>query len=251
MISKKAVAVALSVLFSSLAVLPTQALADEASLRKAFETTYPKMQVGSITKTPYSGLYEVFVNGQIIYSDDKLSFLITEGHLVDPKTKRDITGERLEELTKIDFSTLPLEQAIKVVKGNGSRKLVVFSDPDCPFCKRLEQKELVNITDVTIYTFLYPLEQLHPDAANKAKAIWCAADRNKAWQDWALNNQLPKSAGTCETPLAKVAELARKTGVSSTPTLFFSDGKRMLGAYPAQEIEKAMNSSVAPVKAKP
>ena len=225
-----------------------QAQADEASLRKAFETTYPKMQVGSIVKTPYAGLYEVFVNGQIIYADEKLSFLITEGHLVDPKTKRDITGDRLEELNKIDFSTLPLDQAIKVVKGNGSRKLVVFSDPDCPFCKRLEQKELANITDVTIYTLLFPIEQLHPDAANKSKAIWCAPDRAKAWTDWAVNSQLPKSTGSCETPLAKIADLARKLGVSSTPTLFFSDGKRMLGAYPAQEIEKAMNNNAAAPK---
>jgi len=219
------------------------AFADEASLRKAIDATYPKMQVGSIVKTPYSGLYEVYMNGQIIYTDDKLSFLIAEGHLVDPKTKRDITSERIAELTKIDFSTLPLDQAIKVVKGNGSRKIAVFSDPDCPFCKRLEQKELVSITDVTIYTFLFPLEQLHPDSVNKSKVIWCAPDRAKAWQDWALNNQLAKNDASCDQPLAKVADLARKLGVTSTPTIFFADGKRMLGAYPAAEIEKGMGAA--------
>jgi len=228
-----------------LSLFSMHAFADEASLRKAIDATYPKMQVGSIVKTPYSGLYEVYMNGQIIYTDDKLSFLIAEGHLVDPKTKRDITSERMAELTKIDFSTLPLDQAIKVVKGNGSRKIAVFSDPDCPFCKRLEQKELVSITDVTIYTFLLPLEQLHPDAANKSKAIWCAPDRAKAWQDWAINNQLAKNDASCDHPLATVADLAKKLGVSSTPTIFFADGKRMLGAYPAADIEKGMASMPA------
>lgn len=213
------------------------AIADEASLKKAIEAAYPKFKVESVTKTPYAGLYEVFMGGQIIYTDEKLTFLIAEGHLVDPKTKKDITGERLEELTKIDFSSLPLDQAIKVVKGNGSRKLVVFSDVDCPFCKRLEQNELSNITDVTIYTFLYPIEQLHPDAANKSKAIWCASNRVKAWNDWIFNNKLPTSTAKCEVPLEKVGELARKYGVSSTPTLFFADGRRLLGAQPYKEIE--------------
>ena len=214
--------------------------ADEASMRKAIEAAYPKMSVESIVKTPYAGLYEVYMNGQIVYTDEKFNFLIAEGHLVDSKTKRDVTTDRLADLSKIDFSSLPLDQAIKVVKGNGSRKMAVFSDPDCPFCKRLEQNELINISDVTIYTFLMPLEQLHPDAANKAKAIWCAADRSKAWQDWALNGQLPKKAASCDAPLEKVASLARKLGVTSTPTIFFADGKRMLGAYPAAEIEKAL-----------
>ena len=166
--------------------------ADEASLRKAIESAYPKMSVESVVKTPYAGLYEVYMNGQIVYTDEKFSFLIAEGHLVDSKTKKDVTTDRLADLSKIDFASLPLEQAIKVVKGNGSRKMAVFSDPDCPFCKRLEQNELSNITDVTIYTFLMPLDQLHPDAANKAKAIWCSADRAKSWQDWVLNGQLPK-----------------------------------------------------------
>jgi thiol:disulfide interchange protein DsbC len=220
------------------------ALADEVSLKKAIEAAYPKFKVESVIKTPYSGLYEVFMGGQIVYTDEKLTFLIAEGRLVDPKTKKDVTGERLEELTKIDFNSLPLDQAIKVVKGNGSRKLVVFSDVDCPFCKRLEQNELVNITDVTVYTFLYPLQQLHPDAPAKSKSIWCASNRVKAWQDWILNNQLPNTTGNCEVPLEKVGELARKIGVNSTPTLIFSDGKRMMGAQPYKEIEKYLQGAI-------
>jgi thiol:disulfide interchange protein DsbC len=224
--------------------LSQYALADEASLKKAIEAAYPKFKVESITKTPYGGLYEVFMGGQIVYTDEKLTFLIAEGRLVDPKTKKDVTGERLDELTKIDFNSLPLDQAIKVVKGNGSRKLVVFSDVDCPFCKRLEQNELSNISDVTVYTFLYPIEQLHPDAAAKSKSIWCASNRVKAWNDWIFNNKLPASAGNCEVPLERVGELARKFGVTSTPTLIFSDGKRMLGAQPYKEIEKSMQAAV-------
>ena len=219
------------------------ALADEASLKKAIEAAYPKFKVESVVKTPYAGLYEVFMGGQIVYTDEKLTFLIAEGRLVDPKTKKDVTGERLDELTKIDFNSLPLEQAIKVVKGNGSRKLVVFSDVDCPFCKRLEQNELTNIDNVTIYTFLYPIESLHPDAAAKSKLIWCATNRAKAWNDWNFNNKLPSNAGNCEVPLERIGELARKVGVTSTPTLIFSDGKRMLGAQPHKEIEKSLQAA--------
>lgn len=231
----------IGLLFAGL--ITTSAYADEAGLRKAIEATYPRLKVQSVTKTPFSGLYEVFLDGQIIYTDEKFSFLIVEGKVIDPVSKRNVTGDRLDELNKVDFLTLPLDQAIKVVKGNGSRKLVVFSDPDCPFCKRLEQKELANITDVTIYTFLYPLEQLHPDAANKSKAIWCAADRAKAWTDWVMNNQLPKAGNNCDTPVDKIATLGRKLGVSSTPTLIFPDGKRILGAYPAKDIERALDAA--------
>jgi thiol:disulfide interchange protein DsbC len=224
-------------------MMAASAYADEASLKKAIEATYPKVRVQSITKTPFAGLYEVFLDGQIIYTDEKLNFLIVEGRLIDPKNKRDITAERMDELTKVNFATLPLDKAIKVVKGNGSRKLVVFSDPDCPYCKKLEQKDLIGITDVTIYTFLYPLEELHPDAANKSRAIWCAQDKSKAWQEWMLNGQLPKSK-ECDAPIDDVANLGRKLGITSTPTLIFENGKRVLGAYPAKEIEKLLDAAV-------
>jgi thiol:disulfide interchange protein DsbC len=234
---KKIISIALMGAFSTLAI------ADEASVKKAVEAAYPKFKVEKVTKTPYAGLYEVFMGGQIIYTDEKLTFLIAEGRLVDPKTKKDITGERLEELTRIDFSSLPLDQAIKVVKGNGSRKLVVFSDVDCPYCKRLERNEIANITDVTVYTFLYPIEQLHPDAANKSKLIWCAKDRVKAWENWILRDQLPGTAATCDVPIEKIGQLAKKIGVTSTPTLIFADGKRMLGAQPYKEIERMLSEA--------
>ncbi|KQT41677.1 MULTISPECIES: DsbC family protein [unclassified Methylophilus] len=235
--------VSLSVLLSVGLLGAVTSVADEASVKKAIEAAYPKIKVDSVTKTNYAGLYEIFMGGQIIYTDEKFSFLIAEGRLVDPKTKKDITGDRLDELTKIDFNSLPLDQAIKVVKGNGSRKLVVFSDVDCPFCKRLEQNELTKINDVTIYTFLYPIEQLHPDAANKSRSIWCASNRVKAWQEWIFNNKLPSSTAKCEVPLEKVGELAHKIGVNSTPTMFFENGKRMLGAQPSDEIEKALQTA--------
>jgi thiol:disulfide interchange protein DsbC len=223
-------------------MMTASAFADEASLKKAIEATYPKVRVQSITKTPFTGLYEVFLDGQIIYTDDKLSFLIVEGRLIDPKNKRDLTAERMDELTKVNFAGLPLDKAVKVVKGNGSRKLVVFSDPDCPYCKKLEQKDLIGITDVTVYTFLYPLEELHPDAANKSRAIWCAQDKSKAWQEWMLNGQLPKSK-ECDAPIDDLAILGRKLGITSTPTLIFENGKRVLGAYPGKEIEKMLDAA--------
>jgi len=233
------------VVLATLIMLSQVACADENSLKERMEAAYPKFKVESVTKTPYEGLYEVFMGGQIIYTNEKLTFIIAEGRLVDPKTKKDITGERLEKLARIDFDILPLDKAIKVVKGNGSRKIAVFSDVDCPFCKRLEQDELSQISDVTIYTFLYPLAQLHPNAATKSKLIWCADDRVGAWSDWVFNNQLPKSTGTCKVPLEEVGALARKIGVVSTPTLFFADGKRMMGAQPHKTIEAAMKAAAS------
>lgn len=221
------------------------AAADEAAIRKAIQGTYPKVKVESVTKTPYAGLYEVFIDGQIIYADENFTYFIADGRLVDAKTRKELTSSRLDELTKVDFDALPLDKAIKVVRGNGSRKMVVFSDPDCPYCKKLEKEGLLSLTDVTIYTFLYPLEGLHPDAGNKARAIWCSPDKAKAWSDWALNGQLPKGSASCDAPLDKIAALGRKLGVTSTPTLIFSDGKRILGAYPNKDIEQALMNATS------
>lgn len=225
-----------------LAGVAVSAWADEASLRKAVQAAYPKMKVESVTKTPFAGLYEVYIDGQIIYTDEKFSYFIAEGRLVDAKSRKDLTAQRMEILTRVDFDSLPLDQAIKVVKGNGSRKVAVFSDPDCPFCKRLEQNELSTITDVTIYTFLFPLD-IHPGAEQRSRVLWCSADRSKAWQDWVFNGQMPSGNGNCETPVEKNLALGRKIGVASTPTLYFADGRRLQGAYPAADIERMLSAA--------
>jgi thiol:disulfide interchange protein DsbC len=224
-----------------LLLLTSAALADEAAVKKAFQQIYPKVKLESVTKTPYGGLYEVYADGRIIYTDENFSFFIVDGRLIDVKNRKDVTTERADELSRIDFGILPLEQAIKVVKGNGSRKMAVFSDPDCPYCKQLEQEGLAPITDVTVYTFLFPIERLHPNAPDKAKTIWCAPDRSKAWTTWMLKNYLAQGNSSCSTPLDTIATLAQKLGVNSTPTLFFADGSRLRGAYPTEDIEKALN----------
>ena len=235
------VALGLTIALSGL----SNVVADEVSIKKAIEAAYPKVKVESVKKTIYAGLYEVYLGGQILYTDEKFSFLIADGHLVDSKTKKDVTAERLQDLNRIDFSKLPLDLAIKVVKGDGSRKLAVFSDVDCPFCKRLEKNELTQIDNVTVYTFLLPIAQLHPDAANKSRAIWCAPDRAKAWLDWNLNGQLVAMTTNtkCEAPIEKVAAIAETVGAVSTPTMFTSDGKRITGAQPAAYIEEGLRAA--------
>ena len=171
----------------------------------------------------------MLANGDIAYIDPTGTFLIS-GSLIDMKAKKNITSARINELQRIDFSDLPLTNAIKQVRGNGKRVLVTFEDPNCGFCKKLA-KEMLNLKDTTIYTFMIPI--LAPDSADKSKAIWCAQDRAKAWTDWMVDGKLPGAAGTCENPIAKNAELAHKLHVSGTPTMFLVDGNRLGGGYVA------------------
>lgn len=224
----------------SLLMLAIAARADEKSVRRLVEAAYPSFKIDSVVKTEFAGLYEVYLGGQIIYTDEQVKFIIAEGRLVEIKSKRDLTTERLDVLNRIDFKTLPLEQAIKVVKGDGSRKIAVFSDVDCPYCKVLERNAFNTLSDITIYTFLYPIDSNHPDATRKSQMIWCAPNRSSAWQDWMLRSELPKIETHCETPLAKIKALATRLNVTSTPTLFFSDGRRLLGAQPLVQIERAL-----------
>ena len=216
---------------------PLITFADDDTLREIMKNTYPELAIKSITKTDYNDLYEVFIGSQIIYTNDTFDFLIVEGRVVDPKTKIDLTELRLEELTRINFNDLPFSDAIKVVKGNGKRKIAIFSDVDCPYCKRLEKKELSNINNITIYTFLYPLA-IHPEAKLKSKKIWCANDRSKAWTEYIHNDNLPENSGDCKTPINKILKLGKDLGISSTPTIILSNGKRVPGAIPYEQLEE-------------
>jgi thiol:disulfide interchange protein DsbC len=211
--------------------------ANEDVLREIMKKTYPELPIKGIKKTKFNELYEVYIGGQIIYTNQTFDFLIVEGRVVDPKTKIDLTELRLEELTRINFNDLPFSDAIKVVKGNGKRKIAIFSDVDCPYCKRLEKKELSNIDNITIYTFLYPLA-IHPEAEEKSKKIWCAKDRAKAWNEYIFKDKLPINPGDCKTPINKIVKLGKDLGISSTPTIILSNGKRVPGAIPYKQLEE-------------
>lgn len=212
---------------------PSQA--DEAHIRSTITAQFPGVKIDSVKKTPYAGLFEVYMDGQIVYVDPKAEFAIT-GDVLDLKTRSNITQSRLTELMTIDWSSLPLDKAIKTVKGKGTRQLVVFSDIDCPFCRRLEA-ELAKVDDITIYTFLYPIEQLHPRAVATSRKIWCAPDKQKAWDDYLAKGVIPDNDGTCDNPVDANIELGRGLHVGGTPTLFFSNGQRAPGFVPAEKLE--------------
>ena len=216
--------------------------ADEMAVKNAVQKRFPDIRLDSLQKTQYGGLYEAIAEGsQIFYTDKNANFVLV-GNLIDAKTQRNVTEARMRDLMRVKFDTLPLESAIKQVKGNGSRKLAVFSDPDCPYCKKLDA-ELAKITNVTVYTFLYPIASLHPNAGEKAKAVWCSADRAKAWEDLMQNGTVPPAAAAkCDTaPLAKIAELGGRLKVNGTPTMIFADGMRVPGMVPAARLEKLLN----------
>jgi len=222
----------------------TAACADEASVKSAFQAKFPKANVERVKKLPELDLYQIVVaRGEepiIIYTDENFRFMM-QGSLVETKGMRDINDDTVKELTAIDFNALPLDRAIKKVKGNGSRKIVVFSDPDCPFCKRIEQ-EFEKMTDITIYVLLYPIEQLHAKAPERSRAIWCSPNRLKAWEDYMLRGTAPTAKGDCPNPVADIVALAKSKGINGTPTLVFADGTRIPGALTAAQLEAQFSS---------
>jgi thiol:disulfide interchange protein DsbC len=212
----------------------------EATIKKALEPRLGGAKIESIRETPYSGLYEVRVAGDILYTDKKGDYLFI-GHVYDTKTSTNLTRARIEEVNKIKFSDLPLELALKQVKGNGKRVIAVFEDPNCGYCKRLRQTTLKEIDNVTIYTFMYNI--LSEDSFVKSKNIWCAADRVKAWDDWMINNKVPPAAPAgCESPNDQVVALGQKLRIQGTPAIFFTDGSRIPGAIDLKGLEAKLQS---------
>src|SRR5690348_47430 len=220
-----------------------------AAVKKLIEAKFPGAEVTNVSRSPYFGLYEAQFEDRMIYTDAKVTYVMV-GSIFDADTKTNLTDARLRALNRIAWDQLPLDLAIKKVKGNGARKLAIFSDADCPYCKRLES-EMKTLDNVTIYTFLFPIGQLHPDAARKSALIWCAPDRSKAWDDWFASGKLPNNKGDCATPLAKTAQLGQKYRVSATPTLVFADGSMVPGALPLDQLENELKQAEAATRKAP
>ena len=196
-------------------------------------------RVTSVTKSPYLGLYEVFADGQILYTDEKLTAIIA-GTLIDGKTMKNYSAERMQKLTAIRFADLPLDLAVKQVRGDGKRMLVTFEDPNCGYCKKLA-RDMAKLDNVTIYTFLYPI--LSQDSLDKSHQIWCAADKAKTWNEWMQEGKAPSGRGDCDTSaVQKTVELGHRLAINGTPTLFFADGERVPGAVGLPQIEKKMDA---------
>lgn len=226
------------------ATLCATAFADEASVQKAIQARVGNVPVRSVVKTPFPGLYEVVLGDyNIVYTDEKVSYLFSTGDsgvaLIDLKSGRNLTDERMKQLLTIKFEDLPLDAAIKTVHGAGKRVFATFEDPNCPYCKRLWQ-EMAKLDNVTIYTFLYPI--LSPDSVAKAKAIWCSKDRSRAWVDHMLTASMPAPGADCSNPIEKNVALGQRLRVTGTPTMFFTNGERLVGARP-DELVKLLDES--------
>ena len=214
---------------------PAGKLTAETIIKRTLESRLGGVKIEAVAKTPYLGLYEVRLDGEILYTDEKINYIFS-GNIIDAKNMQNITEKRLRDLTAIKWENLPLDAAVKTVRGNGKRSLAVFSDPNCPYCKRFE-KDLAKVDDLTIYTFLYPI--LSQDSHDKSRAVWCSADRSKAWSDLMLNGAVP-TATRCDTPIEKTLALGRKYRVTGTPTLVFANGERVPGAISAEQVEKLL-----------
>lgn len=212
--------------------------AGENEIRKSLQSKFPGIgKIEHIVKTPYAGLYEVVIDDQLLYTDAQGEYLF-EGNVIETKNRRNLSDERRRVLFAIDFDKLPLELAVKKVKGNGKRKLAIFTDPNCSYCKRLE-KELSGVSDVTLYFFMYPI---FPGSDEIVRNVLCAKNPIKAWDDWMLSEIAPAKA-ICATQTEKVMALGQKLHVNGTPNLIFGNGIQSPGFLPAEELEKNLNET--------
>ena len=224
------------------ATLSLCATAQEADIRKALAERIPQMdRIDEVRPTPMAGLYEVRIGTDLFYTDAKGNYVI-QGELIDSKARRNLTEDRINKLTAVNFSALPLKDAITIVRGDGKRKMAVFEDPNCGYCKRFE-RDMQNVNNVTVYLFLYPI--LSPDSAEKSRNIWCAKDKAGAWQDHMVRDKNAATASCDTSALQRNLAFGKKYKITGTPTLIFADGSRVPGAIPAKDVEKRLGESAA------
>ncbi len=218
-------------------VVPSGKVLTTESIRKGFAERFPGVDITDVRPTPFPDLFEVQIGMDLLYTDAKVDYIL-QGSLVNAKTREDLTAQRLEKLSQVSFDSLPLELAIKQVKGDGKRKMAVFEDPNCGYCKRLHQT-LGQVDNTTVYTFLFPI--LSPDSEVKARNIWCAKDQAATWRAWMLEGKTPPEA-QCETPVETVLALGRKMMVQGTPAIVFADSSRVNGALPLADLKKKLDA---------
>jgi len=226
-----------------LAAVPLCALADEAAIRRVIESKLSDAKVESVQKTPYAGLYEVAVRGPeglAVYYVDEAASVIIVGSVIEAKTGRNLTEERVRKLSAIKWESLPFEWAVSTTRGNGRRKIAIFSDPNCPYCKRFE-KDLAKLDDIAIHIFLYPV--IRPESVRQTKSVWCSKDRAKAWNDLMLRDIQPTASPDCATPIERIVALGRRLGADSTPTWFLPNGERFKGAMPLERVEPMLDAA--------
>ena len=241
-LSRRVPIIALALMLCGIAPMADATDADPAPQIKAAVETWlqGRYKVENLRRSPVAGIWEVQVNTDLIYVDEKAMHAFVEGQLIDLKTSRNLTQERVDELTAIQFKDLPLAIAIKQVNGKGTRRIAVFEDPNCGYCRNL-RKDLVNVPDVTIYTFTLPI--LSPDSELKVRQAWCASDKSKAWNELMISGKVPDNKGSCTTPVDKITELGRKLKITGTPTIFFNNGKRVPGGIPADRLSKLLEEN--------
>lgn len=228
------------------------AVSGQGRLLQTLQARFPGIKIDRIEPSPIPGLYQAFAGTEVVYVDASGDHLIV-GKMMDTRTKENLSEAAVDAHESIDFGSLPLGDAIKIVKGSGARKMAVFEDPDCPYCRRLEQEDLASMTDTTVYLFLLPLTDLHPHALVDTKAIWCSRDRGSAWTHWMLSTTWMQTrtpvlaGGSCANdPVGKVRALAQKLGVHGTPTLFLANGRRIGGFIRREELEKLLAQASQP-----
>lgn len=220
---------------STVSTKPVKLTKETQVIKDRVEKMIGPNQVDMVTKSAYSGLYELVTKGGIYYTDKDAKYFIA-GPVIDIATKKNLTEDRLSEVNKIDFNTLPLDKSIKYTKGDGSRVIAVFEDPNCGYCKMF-RKEIHKLDNVTVYTFQYNI--LSPDSIIKSKNIWCSSDKIKVWDDWMINNVVPKEAeATCVAPHEAVLALGQKIRITGTPAIFFKDGNRVTGMINSEQLEQ-------------
>ncbi|WP_198937935.1 DsbC family protein [Pelomonas sp. KK5] len=222
-----------------MAALLGAAQANEAVIRKSLPEKLANLpKIDEVRPSPIPGLWEVRFGSEIRYTDATGSYLI-EGDLIDLKARKNLTEERVNKLNQVDFATLPVKDAMVWKSGKGTRKIAVFADPNCGYCKRFE-KSLQDVKDITVYTFLIPI--LGGDSPEKTRAIWCSKEQMATWQSWMLDGKAPpKTMGACdETAIERNLALSRKLRINGTPGVIFEDGSRAPGALTAEQLERRL-----------